>query len=148
MVNKQQVSVSCDSHLTVYELIIDSSHLRLTALPNRIGLLKNLKELHVRKNCLKYFPISIKDLSLYTFSGSHISSFLSVYFNHISSSSAQQNPTLKEKQLNHLSYSPSHDFPPLLEITAREVLKKGIAWRKGAIPLSLEGNLKVLCKFS
>lgn len=45
--------------------------LRLQHLPSQIGLLKNLKELHIRRNCLKYFPMSITELPLYTFSGKY-----------------------------------------------------------------------------
>ena len=42
---------------------------RLVCLPADIGDLQQLKELHVRNNKLRYFPASIEQLQLYTFTG-------------------------------------------------------------------------------
>ena len=42
---------------------------RLKRLPARIGNLTELKELHLRTNQLRYYPISITELDIYTING-------------------------------------------------------------------------------
>ena len=52
----------------MHEIMLMSA-VRLSTLPQNIGRLRKLKELHVRNNIIKYFPASIQQLKLYTFTG-------------------------------------------------------------------------------
>uniref|UniRef100_A0A1X7VWK9 Disease resistance R13L4/SHOC-2-like LRR domain-containing protein n=1 Tax=Amphimedon queenslandica TaxID=400682 RepID=A0A1X7VWK9_AMPQE len=97
---------------------------RLVQLPVQIGNLVNLKELHVRKNKIRMFPMSMRSLTLYTFT-------------------AQENPIIKENQRVKLSDSPTDSFPSLLELSARAIIRTQInEWKnEGAVPTHLADML-------
>lgn len=98
------------------------SNNRLVGLPHHIGDLQLLKELHVRNNCLKCFPASIQQLQLYTFT-------------------AQNNCLVDEQTAKTWHRNPSPLFPPLLELSARAVLRHKLSWEPGAIPQVLNQML-------
>eukprot|EP00118_Oscarella_pearsei_P008636 m.45650 g.45650 ORF g.45650 m.45650 type:complete len:499 (+) comp33623_c0_seq8:124-1620(+) len=98
---------------------------RLTDLPAQIGRLSKLRELHVKHNQLKVFPASLTRIKLYTFT-------------------AYQNPVLDEGNrldIGRLIAHPKKNFPPLLELAAREVYRSNIIHGPGSIPQELQNFL-------
>nr|XP_006815797.1 PREDICTED: leucine-rich repeat-containing protein 69-like [Saccoglossus kowalevskii] len=124
---------SCDGLLTVItheasEVLLEVPILlyyRLKAIPDQMGRLNQLKELHVRNNQIRYFPASLSYLQLYTFSANH-------------------NPLIEEwniESILNLSVQPSQVIPPLSELSARCIVKNDVYWSKGDVPTALEDML-------
>ena len=53
---------------------------------------------------------------------------------------------LKENQVRRFNHTPHQDFPPLLELAARAVSQAGISYKKGEVPVNLEGE-ELSCMF-
>jgi len=117
---------------------------RLSKLPARIGNLKELKELHLRKNLLKYFPFSISKLEIYTINceALNIITRFNVSFSHV----ALYNPLLEDtdiEMISNLIKSPKEPVPTLVELAARIVVKRNIQRKPGDLPRCLEGNSNI-----
>lgn len=90
-------------------------------LPFNIGHMSNLKELYLRNNEIRHIPVSMSKLSLSSFT-------------------AQNNPVLCQEEADQMTKIPEHSFPPLLELTARAVLRLGIAWQSDTLPSNLKSE--------
>ena len=114
---------------------------RLTRLPARIGNLKELKELHLRTNQLRYYPFSITELDVYTINGKlPILKDISVWPICTLDSSLQ--PTVRWfRHQNYWKFNQNtlrtNSSSPW---TIREGNRHGLQWKPGELPKRLEGE--------